>query len=153
MIDIKAYFKNKYANVLRCHLCVGSSETFSYSYILYMSISHVVSKGFTLESLNKPTLVYTLKKSGKFLERYLEDRKLLMKAGKVVLRWPDGGGELRVWGLWAAGSRFTEAFILSRVRPSHIEDGKQNRTEQNRTERSLLCARLCGYKMILLSFC
>ena len=33
MLDIKANFKNKYANVLKCPLCLGSSETCSHIFI------------------------------------------------------------------------------------------------------------------------
>ena len=79
MLDIKANFKNKYANVLKCPLCLGSSETFSHIFICPSGLWFPkVLRGFTLESLNKPTSVSTLKKLGRFLERYLETRKLLM---------------------------------------------------------------------------
>ena len=33
MLDIGANFKNKYANVLKCPLCMGSSETFSHIFV------------------------------------------------------------------------------------------------------------------------
>ena len=33
MLDIKANFKNKYANVLKCPLCLGSTETFNKIFI------------------------------------------------------------------------------------------------------------------------
>ena len=79
MFDIKGNFKNKYANVLKCPLCMGSSETFSHISICPSGLwSPKVLGGFTLESLNKLTSVSTLKKLGKFLEKYLEARKLLM---------------------------------------------------------------------------
>ena len=86
MLDIKANFKNKYANVLKCLLCMGSSETFSHIFICPSGLWFLkVLRGFTLEFLNKPTSVSTLKKLGKFLERYLEARKLPMQVGEVVL--------------------------------------------------------------------
>ena len=79
MLDIKANFKNKYANVLKCPLCLGSSEAFSHIFICPSGLWFpTVLGGFTLESLNKPSSVSTLKKLGRFLERYLETRKLLM---------------------------------------------------------------------------
>ena len=79
MLDIKVNFKNKYANVLKCPLCLGSSETFSHIFICPSGLWFPkVLRGFTLESLNKPTSLSTLKKLGRFLERYLETRKLLM---------------------------------------------------------------------------
>ena len=85
MLDIKANFKNKYANVLKCPLCLGSSETFSHIFICPSGLWFPkVLRGFTLESLNKPTSVSTLKKLGRLLERYLETRKLLMcKLGRL----------------------------------------------------------------------
>ena len=79
MLHIKANLKNKHGNVLKCLLCLGSSETFSHVFICTSDLCLTkVLRGFTLESLNKPTSVFTLKKLGKFLERYLEARKLLM---------------------------------------------------------------------------
>ena len=79
MLDIKVNFKNKYANVLKCPLCLCSSETFSHIFICPSGLWFPkVLRGFTLESLNKPTSVSTLKKLGRFLERCLETRKLLM---------------------------------------------------------------------------
>ena len=78
MIDIKANFKNKYANVLKCPFCLGSREIFSHIFICRCGLWFPkVLRGFTLESLNKPTTLFTLKKLGKFLDRYLEARKLL----------------------------------------------------------------------------
>ena len=78
MLGIKANFKNKYAYVLKCPICLGSSETFN----IFICSSGLwfpkVLRGFTLESLNKPSSVSTLKKLGSFLERYLEARKLLI---------------------------------------------------------------------------
>ena len=62
MLDIKANFKNKHANVLKCPLCLGSSETFSHIFICPSGLWFPkVLRGFTLESLNKPTSVSTLK--------------------------------------------------------------------------------------------
>ena len=79
MLDIKVNFKNKYANVLKCPLCLGSSETFSHIFICPSGLWFPkVLRGFTLESLNKPTSLSTLKKLGRFLERYLDTRKLSM---------------------------------------------------------------------------
>ena len=79
MLDIKANFKSKYANVLKCPLCLGSSKTFSHIFICPSGLWFPkVLRGCTLESLNKPTSVSTLEKLGRFLERYLETRKLLM---------------------------------------------------------------------------
>ena len=76
MLDIKVNFKNKYANVLKCPLCLGSSETFSHIFMCQPGLWFPkVLRGFTLES---PTSVSTLKKLGKFLEKYLDVRKLLM---------------------------------------------------------------------------
>ena len=66
-------------NVLKCPLCLGSSEIFSHIFICPSGLWFPkVLRGFTLESFNKPTSVFTLKKLGRFLERYLETRKLLM---------------------------------------------------------------------------
>ena len=79
MLDIKVNFKNKYANVLKCPLCLGGSEAFSHIFVCPSGLWFPkVLRGFTLESLNKPTSLSTLKKLGRFLERYLETRKLLM---------------------------------------------------------------------------
>ena len=79
MLDIKAHFINKYANVLKCPLCLGSSETFSHIFICPSGLWFPKElRGFTLESLNKPTAVSTLKKLKRFLEKFLEARKLLM---------------------------------------------------------------------------
>ena len=79
MLDIKANFKNKYANVLKCSLCLGSCETFSYIFICPSGLWFPKAlRGFTLESLNKPTSVSFLKKLGRSLEKYYKTRKLLM---------------------------------------------------------------------------
>ena len=79
MLDIKANIKNKYANVLKCPLCLDSSEACSHSFICPSGLWFPkVLRGFTLESLNKPISVSILKKLGRFLERYLKARKLLM---------------------------------------------------------------------------
>ena len=55
MIDMKANFRNKYANVLKCPLCLGSSETFSHISVCPSGLWFPkVLGGFKLESLNKP---------------------------------------------------------------------------------------------------
>ena len=82
MLDIKANFKNKYSNVLKCLLCLGSSEAFSHIVICPSGLWFPkVLRGFILESLNKPTSVSTLKKLGRFFERYHEARKLNVSWG------------------------------------------------------------------------
>ena len=79
MLDIKTNFKNKYANVLKCPLCLGRSETFSHIFICPSGLWFPkVLRGFTLESLNKPAAVSNLTKLRRFLERFLEARNLLM---------------------------------------------------------------------------
>ena len=79
MLDIKANFKNKYAKVLKCPRCLGSSETVSHIFICPSGLWFPkVLRGFTLESLSKPTSVSTLNKLRKFLERYLKARTLLL---------------------------------------------------------------------------
>ena len=55
MLHVKADFKNKYANVLKCPMYLGSSETFSHIFICPFGLWFQ-----------------------KVLERYLEARKLLM---------------------------------------------------------------------------
>ena len=78
LLDIKANSKNKYANVLKCPLCLGSSETFSHIFICLSGLWFPkVLRGFTLESLIYK-LQCPLSKLGKFSERYLEARKLLI---------------------------------------------------------------------------
>ena len=86
MLDIKANFKNKYANALKCPLCMGSSKTFSHIFICPSGLWFPkVPRDSTLESLNKPTSVSNLNKLETFFERYFEARKLLMKVGEVAL--------------------------------------------------------------------
>ena len=77
MLDDKANFKNKYTNVLKCPFCMGHSEKFGNIFICPSGLWFPkVLRGFTLKS--KPISVSTLKKLGKFLERYLEAVKLHM---------------------------------------------------------------------------
>ena len=58
---------------------MDSSETFSYIFVCPSDQWFPkVLRGVTLESLNKPTSVSTLKKLGKLLERCLEARNLLV---------------------------------------------------------------------------